>query len=98
MQESGLIDFELDTTRFYITNCFGKIERDRTGLRTGHQATWSEFLTEPTDLSHHIRSSNGNVKAEPVALDLLDKIVQPDKIRTSCLRLCNFLALSEDQH
>src|SRR5215467_881090 len=98
MQQSGLIDFELDSTGLHLTNSLGQIKGDRTSLWARHQTTRAKFFTEPTDLTHDIGRSDRNVEAEPISLDLFDQIIQTNEICASGLRLRDFLTLGEDQH
>src|SRR6266849_637804 len=98
MQECGLINFELNTTCLDFLNGFRQIKSDRTGFGTRHEATRTKFLTKATNLTHHIRGGNGDIKAKPIAFNLFDQIIKTDKICTGSFGLGYFLTLSEDKY
>ena len=98
MQQGCLIDPEFNTSSLHFTDGFRQVEGNRSGLGTWHKTAWAKLFTEPANLAHHIRSSNGHVKAKPVFFNSLDQIVETHEIRTGCLRFKRSLALGEDQN
>src|SRR5207302_1008547 len=85
MQQGCLIDPEFNTSSLHFTDGFRQVEGNRSGLGTWHKTAWPKLFTEPANLAHHIRSSNGHVKAKPVFFNSLDQIVETHEIRTCCL-------------
>src|SRR6266566_5275663 len=98
MQERCTINFELDTTRFYIADSLGEIESNCTSFWAGHQAARTEFAAKATNFTHHIGSGNGDIKTEPVAFDLLDQVIEANEFCTGSLGLGDFFALCKDQY
>src|SRR5579885_1678180 len=98
MQKRGPVNFKLDAPLFDLTNRPGKVKGDRASFRTGHQAARSKLFTKSANFAHDIRSCDGNVKAQPVTFNLLDQVIQTDKVRSRRFRFGNFLALSKYKH
>src|SRR6266496_570299 len=94
----SLIDFKLNAASFYILDGFRQVKRNGTGFGAGHQATRAELLTKPTNLAHHIGRGDGDVETEPVRFNLLNQVIETDKIRARCLCFVSFLPLSENQY
>src|SRR5262249_40231649 len=75
MQQCCLVNLNLNTTRFDFADSTSHIESNGTSFRAWHQATGSKFFTQTTNFTHDIWSGDGDIKAQPIAFNLLDQVV-----------------------
>ena len=82
-----------DLTCFNVINSLCNIHCNSSCFRVWHQAFWSEYTSETTNNTHHIRSSYNYVKLKPsFVLDLRNEFLAANIISTSCFCFCNFIA------
>src|SRR5713226_3691739 len=98
MQECGLIDFELNATSLHLLNSFRQVKGNGSRFGAGHQTAWAEFLTKPTNFTHHVGRRDGDIKTEPIGFDLFNQVIEADKIGTRRLCFIGLLTLCENQH
>lgn len=96
MEDTGLLDAELNTTSLHVTDGLGDVKGDRANLGVGHQAARSEDPAEATDDTHHVRGGDGGVEVHEAFLNPLGEFVAADDIGAGLTGLTLLLALGED--
>ncbi|KXX63299.1 hypothetical protein AY586_16680 [Marichromatium gracile] len=85
MNDTGLLDAELNSTTLGVFNSLGDVWRYSTDLRVRHHAARAENLTETTDQWHHVRCCDHCVEIDRTALNFCNQIFSTNNVRTSNL-------------
>ena len=85
MDNICLVQSVLNLTSLDIVDCFCNVHCYCTSLRVWHKTLRSEYTSETSNNTHHVRCSNYNIKVKPsFILDLRDKLVSAYKISSCC--------------
>ena len=100
MNDTGLVDLEVDLTGLGSLDGSADLHGDRTGLGVRHEAAGTEDFTQGTHLGHHGRSTDDDVHIRPATFDLLDVLVQAHVVGAGFLGLVLLVrsAEGEDAH
>lgn len=98
MEDTGLLDAELNTTGFHVTDGLGDVKGNRANLGVGHQTARSEDATETTDDTHHVRGRDRGIEVHEAFLDPLREFVAANDIGAGLTGLALLLALGEDSN
>ena len=97
MDDTGLVNLEVDLTGLDVLDGAGDIHGDGTGLRVRHEAARTEDTADRADLTHHGRGADDDIDIGPATLDLLDIIVETDIVGTGFLRFVLLVRGAEDE-
>ena len=98
MNDTSLVDFEIDLTSLYLFDSLSHIHGYGAALRVRHETTRTENATECTYLSHDARHGDDDIDISPTAFDFLDVLIETDVVGTSGLSLSFFVGSTEDQN
>ncbi len=99
MDDVGLVKSVLDLTCFDVGDGFCDIGGYCSGLGVRHETLGSEYFSETSYDTHHVRCCNYNIVVKPVlVLDLGDKLLCSYEIRTGFKCFLFLLALCENQN
>ena len=85
MDDTGLLDAELNRAGLRVLDGLSHVRRDRTNFRVRHQAARAKHLTETTDNRHHVRRRDDAIKVHEAALDLFHQVLSADEIGSGFL-------------
>ena len=95
MDETGLLDAELDRAGLRVLDGLCHVWRDRTDFRVRHQAAGPEHLTETTDNGHHVWRCDDAVEVHEAALDFFHQVFGADEIGSGFLGFVSLGILCE---
>jgi len=98
VNNTELVDLEVDLAGFNFAYSFGNVHRHRTRLGVRHQAAGTQNAAQRTHLAHDVRRGDDDIHVGPAAFDLLDVFVQTDVIGTGGLGLLLLFRSAEHQH
>src|SRR3990170_1577573 len=92
------IDSELQLASLDLFNRARNIRRNRTSFWIRHKAPRAQYLANPTDRGHHIRSCYSFVEIEPALANLLNELIAADEIGSGFLGFFLLFSLGESEH
>ena len=98
MNDTELVDLEIDLTGLHFLDGLADFHRHGTRLGVRHQAAGAQNTSERSDLRHHVGSRDNHVHVGPAALDLLDVLVQTYVVGAGLGRLLLLVGSTENQH
>ena len=90
MHDTGFVNTELHLTGLGIANGLRDIGCHGANFGVGHQAAWSQNLTQGSHHTHGVRSRNHHVKGHVTRLDAGGQIVHANHV---CTRGLGFFCL-----
>src|SRR5690606_2842447 len=85
MDDTCLVDFEIDLTAFYVCHSFAYFCSYCTSLRVRHQVSRPQDTSQFTHFSHHRRHRNDDINVSPSTFDLADVLIKTYVICTCSL-------------
>src|SRR5690606_9733723 len=85
VDDTGLLDAELDGATLGSLDRPSDIRGHGADLRVRHHATRAEDLTETADERHHVRGRNAAIEVDLALLDDLDQVFCTDDVGASSL-------------
>src|SRR5690606_20021807 len=82
MDNSELIDLKVNFPGLYFPNRFSYVQGNGSGFWIWHQASGTQYPTQPAYLCHDVGHGDDDVNIGPPAFDLGDIVVQSDIIGT----------------
>ena len=98
MDDSGLIEPELDLTCLDFLYRARDFESDSSCLRIRHQAARAENFSQASGGLHHVRRGDYGFVIRPAFLNLLDHVFAANEVSAGFLRLANFFAARNHQN
>src|SRR3712207_5463780 len=98
MDDTGLLDAELDSAALGGLGGTLHVHGDRSDLRVRHQAARAKNLTETADERHHVGSGDAAVEVARAAVDDLEALLGAHHIGTGSLGLIGLGATGEHGH
>ena len=85
MDDTGLVDLEINLTLLDFLHSLSNIHSHSATLWVRHQSARSENTSERTNLAHARRHSDNHIHISPAALDLVDIFLEAHVVGTSLL-------------
>src|SRR5256885_7626124 len=99
MDVSSLINLELYSPGFDLSDGSGCIFSYGSSLRIWHQAAWTEHFAQLAHFGHRIGGRNRDIKVGPAFVAFLDQIIEADIFGTRGFgSISSRSALGENQH
>ena len=96
MDDTELIDLEVDLTGLGFLDSLADFHRDGAGLGVGHQATGTEDATKSTNLGHAAGHGDDDIDVSPTTLNLGDILIKTVVVGTGGFGL--FLLVGGAEH
>ena len=98
MNDTSLINLEVNLTLLNLLNSLSDIHCHSTTLRVRHQTTGTEETAQRTNLTHARRHSDDDIDISPATFDLLNILIETSIVSTSCLSSLFLIWCTQSKH
>jgi hypothetical protein len=98
MNDTGLLDAELDRAALGGFDRALHVHGDGSDLRVRHHAARAEHLTETADQRHHVRGGDAAIEIDRAAVDGLEELLSAHHVGAGSLGLIGLGAAGEHRH